>query len=139
MKRYLACVFAALCALVSPALIAATPCDPVKNAGNTFSCQMLASGVTTAGQQPGINVAGGRKTFGVFITTTSGAGAASVVVQGTVNGITWQDVWTVSISNAAGSEGGDSATDTSSSYYQYRLVVNTISGTGATVYAMVLR
>jgi hypothetical protein len=73
----------------------------------------------------------GAKTFQAHGTTSSGAGAATIQVQGSHNGTNWDTLGTISLTLAT-TTSSDSFTS-SDSYAKLRGNVTAISGTGAEV------
>jgi hypothetical protein len=96
---------------------------------NTTQALLTAKTATGAGtQEPGVR---GYKTFQADGTTSSGAGAATVVVQGSNNGTNWDTIGTISLTLAT-----TTSSDSFTSSDRYTLVrgnVTAISGTGASV------
>lgn len=95
----------------------------------------LASGVTATGAQASIDGREGIKTFQASGATTAGAGAATIVIQGSMNNTNWDTLGTISLTLST-----TSASDsfTSNDGYDYlRANVTDLSGTGASVTVLI--
>lgn len=92
----------------------------------------MLSAVTATGAGAAVSGVSSYKTFQAKGATTAGAGAATVVVQGSNDdGASWDTVGTISLTLSTTST-SDSFTDTSR-YGSYRGNVTALSGTGANV------
>jgi hypothetical protein len=91
----------------------------------------LLSAVIATGAGAATNGKADYKTFHAFGTTTAGAGAATIVVQGSMTGASWDTIGTITLTLATTvSSDGFTATDR---YAQVRGNVTAISGTNAAV------
>lgn len=94
----------------------------------------LASGVTSTGAQQSMTLLPGAKTVQATLCTSSGAGSATLKIQGSDDGSGWDDLATLSLSGTAvcPAQISDSVTMLASAYLNYRVNATAISGTGAT-------
>lgn len=92
---------------------------------------MLLSGVTATGAGSGMQGSRGGCTFQASGTTGSGAGAATIAVQGSNDGTSWDTMGTISLTL-----GTTSTSDSFTADSRYALIrgnVTALSGTGAAV------
>ena len=95
----------------------------------------LLSGATTTGAGVYVRLDPGVKTFQVYGTTTSGAGSATVKIQGSNDGLAWDDIdagMSLTLATTLSSTSSDSYTS-DDRYAYHRANVTAISGTGARV------
>jgi hypothetical protein len=99
---------------------------------NTMSVALLTAKAATGA---GTTVSGRRgvKTYQASGTTTAGAGAATVVIQGSNDDANWDTIGTVSLTLATTTSSGSFTSD--DRYTYLRGNVTAISGTGAAVNA----
>lgn len=94
----------------------------------------LLNGVTATGAGQWMQLPGGAKTFHGHMTVTSGAGTATVAIEGTNNtGWIAQNLATLSLTDTA----DQSFTSNYASYLYYRANLTALTGTGAAVTANV--
>lgn len=102
---------------------------PLSN-GNVNVNTILSSAIAT-GAGGAVTGVGFAKTYHASGTTTAGAGAATIQVQGSMNGSSWDTIGTVSLTlGTTATSDGFASTDR---YAQVRGNVTAISGTGAAV------
>lgn len=92
---------------------------------------LVSAATTTGAKTAHAGIPEGTKTFQAHGVTSAGAGAATIAVQGTVDGTVWDTIGTISLtlSTTASGEGFTSA----DAYSAFRANVTEISGTGAAV------
>lgn len=92
----------------------------------------VCSAVTSTAAQTGIPLQKGSHTFQAVLKTTSGAGSGTVLIEGSVDTVSWNTVVTLSPTSAsATSYTPDVATDVASKFMLYRCRASSLSGTGA--------
>jgi hypothetical protein len=91
----------------------------------------LLDAVTATGAGSTQNNAAVRKTYQASGTTSAAAGAATIKVQGSNNGINWDDIGTITLTLATTTSSDSFASD--DRYAYIRGNVTAISGTDATV------
>lgn len=93
----------------------------------------LLSAVTTTATSPTIKPWGNRQSFQAVATTSSGSGAATVLVEVSNDNSNWELLGTITLApNTSDSDGFSVAT---SGWKLYRMRVSAISGTGCAVTA----
>lgn len=98
---------------------------------NNVRTDTLLAAVTATGAGAATNGKAHYKTFQAFGKTTAGAGAATIKVQGSMTGDSWDDIGTISLTlSTSYSSDGLTTTDR---YAQVRGNVTAISGTNAAV------
>lgn len=95
---------------------------------------VLATAVTTTGAQTAANLFAREKQFQAYGTTSAGAGACSVDIEGTIDGQAWTRLGTLNVTLATTVAAGVADAFVSADrFLQHRANVKTISGTGAAV------
>jgi len=95
------------------------------------SAMPILTNATTAAAGAAVRGLDVQKTYEAHGTTSAGAGAATVVVQGSNSGLSWSTLGTITLVLSTTDSSGSF---TSSDRYQWlRANVTSISGTGATV------
>jgi len=94
-----------------------------------LNCSTLASALTTTGPSAAVQIGGGAKTFQAKFSVT-GAGSATVPIEGTVDGTSWDPVFTLNVTNTTTS---DSYSTSAATYQSWRANPSAISGTSAAV------
>jgi hypothetical protein len=120
-SMYFLILFAVLVALCVTSIAMAESPRPVVTA-------TLATAATATGTQAPVAMGVGSKTFQATLTST-GSGSATVAIEGSLNGSSWDSLGTLSPSNTA----SDSITLVAAAYTAYRANVTAITGTAAAV------
>jgi hypothetical protein len=92
----------------------------------------LLSAVTATGSGNGQSMASANKTFQATGTTSAGSGAATIDVQGSLDGTNWDTIGTITLTLGTSSTSGSFTSE--DRYQAIRGNVTALSGTSATVY-----